>query len=126
MKEAIVLAASAAVVLLIVAAAWVLGFRERAKLDRDALARLAASEGLDLKEALVGADGKAGLALVSGDKLLLARVMGLDASARFAPTDAVSIRRVNGALIASIADPGYPPLHIKAADAPSWLKERVA
>jgi len=85
MTDAIILAGSVAVVGLLIAMAWALGFRARASLDRDVLVRLAAAEGLDVKEILIASDAGAALALLSGDKVLLARVMGLDISARFPP-----------------------------------------
>lgn len=126
MKDLIILAGSAAVVVFMVAVAWLLGFRKRAELNHEMLARLAEAEGVALKDCVLGADGRAGLGLVSGDKVLLARVMGLDVSARFAPAASVTIRAAKGRLIASIADPGYPPLHLRGADAPAWLVERAA
>jgi hypothetical protein len=126
MKDAIILAGSAAVVVLLIAMAWALGFRGRASLDRDALVRLAAAEGLDVREVLIASDARAALALLSGGNVLLARVMGLDISARFAPLDGVQLRAGKGMLTASIADLGYAPLHIKGVDAPDWLQERLA
>lgn len=121
-----VLAASAAVILLMVGVAAALGFRPRARIDDAALARLAGAEGASVEVALIASDGKAALARLSGGKLLVARAMGGDISARVAPAAAVCARLDGEKLSVAFADLGYPPLHMKVQAPPPWLAALIA
>jgi hypothetical protein len=121
--EAPVLAGSLAVVLFMVAVAWLLGFRAKKKLNEADLARLAEGEGAAVAHALIAPDGRAAFASLSNGKLMIARVMGDDVSARAAPAGVVRVRLTQGRLNAAFADLGYPPLHMKLEETPPWLAE---
>ena len=121
--QAPVLAASGAVVLFMIGVAWVLGFRAKKKLSEADLARLAEGEGGVVTHALIAPDGRAALAALSNGKLMIARAMGDDVSARAAPAGAVRVRLTQGRLNAAFADLGYPPLHMKLEETPPWLAE---
>jgi len=118
-----VLAGSAAVIVLMLVVALALGFRRSAKLDEAALERLAASEGAAVEGVLIAPDGKSALARLSGGKLMIARVMGEDVSARISAASSARVRFAGGKLSVAFADLGYPPLHLAAADPPPWLAE---
>lgn len=122
-KEAPVLAGSAAVVLVMVGVAALLGFRDTARIDEAELARLAAAEGASLEQAVIDAKGRTALARLSGDRLMIARVMGADIGARAAPAAAVHVALRDGKLNARFADLGFPPLHMKLQAPPPWLAE---
>ncbi len=110
-------------VTLMVLAAAALGFRKSATLDEAALVRLAAAEGASIEQAVIGPNGRDALARLSGGKLLVARVMGNDISARVAPAGAVRLTLRHGRLSATFADLGFPPLNMRLQDAPAWLDE---
>lgn len=122
-QEAPVLAGSVVAVLFMAGVAALLGFRDTAALDEAALRQLAAGEGVEIEEAIIGADGRSALARVGAGKLLVARVMGQDVSARLAPASALRLRSAPGKLIATFGDLGYPPLHLKLQHTPAWLAE---
>jgi hypothetical protein len=117
------LAGSIVAVTLMVAIAAMLGFRRTAKLDDAALARLAAAEGASVEASVISANGRDALARLSGGRLLLARVMGNDVSARVAPAGAVRLKLARGKLSATFADLGFPALNIRLQDRPAWLDE---
>jgi len=117
------LASSIVAVTLMVAIAAVLGFRKTARLDAAALARLAAAEGASVEASVISANGRDALARLSGGKLLVARVMGADVSARVAPAGAVRLRVRRGKLSATFADLGFPPLNMRLQDRPAWLDD---
>lgn len=122
--EAPALIGSVIAVTLMVAAAAALGFRKTAKLDEAALARLAAAEGASVEHAVIAPNGRDALAQISGGKVLVARVMGNDVSARVAPADALRFNLSAGRLSATFADLGFPPLNMRLQDdAPAWLHE---
>ncbi|WP_325060735.1 hypothetical protein [Vitreimonas sp.] len=121
--EAPVLAGSAAVVLFMVGVAALLGFRHTAKLDDAELARLAAAEGANVEHAVIDARGRNAFVRLSGGKLMIARVMGNDVSARVSPAAAVQISLRNGKLSVRFADLGYPPLHMRLQAPPTWIAE---
>lgn len=121
--EAPVLAASGAVVLVMVGLAWALGFRARAKISETDLARMAEAEGGAVTGALLSQDGRAALAQLSNGKLMIARVMGDDVSARAAPLAGVRLSLRQGRVSAAFADLGFPPLHIRFEETPPWLAE---
>jgi hypothetical protein len=110
-------------VTLMVAVAASLGFRRTAKLDETALARLAAAEGASVEAAVIAPNGRDALARLSGGKLMVARVMGADVSARVAPAGAVRLKVAAGRLSATFADLGFPPLNMRIQDLPAWLEE---
>lgn len=122
-SELIELAGSAAVVLLMVGVAAVLGFRMSARIDEAELVRLAAEEGVRVDLSVVAQNGRAALARLSDGRIMVARVMGADVSARF--TSPASVRlAVNGSkLVATFADLGFPPLKMRLDDSPAWLNE---
>jgi hypothetical protein len=122
-NEWIVTAASAAVVLLMIGVAAALGFRQSARLDEAALARLAAAEGAQLEAVLIGEGGRAALARLAGGKLMVARVMGADVSVRVAPAGAARLRLDGERLGVTFGDLGYPPLHMRVDAPPAWLAE---
>jgi hypothetical protein len=120
-----VLAASAAVIALMVSVAFALGFRPKAQLDDAALAQLAANEGASVEVAVIASDAKSALARLSNGKIMVARAMGGDISARIAPASAVSARFRGEKLSVQFADVGYPPLHMKVQTPPAWLADLV-
>ena len=124
--EAPVLAGSAAVVLFMVGLAWALGYRAKARLSDADLARLAEGEGASIQHALVAADGRAAFALLSNGKLMIARVMGDDVSARAAPRAAARVTVTQGRLSAAFADAGFPPLNMQLKETPPWLADLAA
>lgn len=117
------LVGSVIAVALMVGAAAALGFRKTARLDEAALARLAAAEGASLEHAVIAPNGRDALARLSGGKVMIARVMGNDVSARVAPAGAVRLKLAPGRLSATFADLGFPPLNMRLQDAPAWLHE---
>lgn len=121
--EAPVLAGSAAVVAAMVGMAWLLGFRAKLMLSEADLARLADAEGAALAHALIAPDGRSGFARLSNGKVMIARVMGDDVSARAAPLAAMRLELTPGRLSAAFADLGFPPLHMQLEQAPPWLTE---
>lgn len=121
--EAPILVGSAAVVLFMVGVAALLGFRQTATLNDAALAGLAAAEGASVEQAIIDARGRNALARLSGGRLMVARVMGNDVSARIAPAASVAVSVRDGTLNAQFADLGFPPLHMKLQAPPPWLAE---
>lgn len=121
-EEAPALVASIVAVLFMVGVAALLGFRRTARLDEAALQRLAAAEGAEIEHAVIGADGRAGLARLAGDKLMIARVMGGDVSARIVPAGAAKLQFAAGRLSVRFGDIGYPSLHLALEQAPPWLE----
>ena len=110
-------------VTLMVGVAAALGFRKSARLDDAALERLAAAEGARVEAAVIAPNGRDALARLSDGKLMVARVMGNDVSARAAPAGAVRVKVARGKLSATFADLGFPPLHIRLQDTPAWLDD---
>jgi hypothetical protein len=121
--KAPVLAGSIAAVLFMAGFAAVLGFRQTARLDDAELQRLAAAEGARVEASIIAPNAKSALARLEGGKLMIVRVMGADISARIAPAAAARLRRGNGKLSVAFADTGFPPLHMKIEQPPSWLAE---
>jgi hypothetical protein len=126
LNEWIVTAASAGVVLFMVAVAAVLGFRARAKLDDAAVAALARTEGEESEAAVVAANARSAFARLRGGKVMVARVMGADVSARIAPASAVRVRLSGDRLSVRFADVGYPPLNMRLSEAPGWVAALAA
>jgi hypothetical protein len=122
MSDVVVLAASALAVTLMVVVAALMGFRARAQLDEAALQRLAAEEGLAIVSAAVDAEGRAGIARLSGGQLMLARTLGDGVSARVAATARITAK--GGRVSIALTDLGFPPLTLRFAGAPPpWLME---
>jgi phosphohistidine swiveling domain-containing protein len=121
--ELVELGGSAAVVLLMVGVAAVLGFRMSARIDDGELTRLAAAEGAILNGAVIAPNGRTAFARLSDGRVMVARVMGADVSARFAPANAVKLDVKARRLNATFADVGFPPLKMRIEDSPAWLNE---
>ncbi|QGZ94598.1 hypothetical protein [Terricaulis silvestris] len=121
-----ILAGSAAVIILMVSVAAALGFRPKALLDDATLARLAANEGASIEASVIAPDAKSALARLSGGKIMVARAMGGDVSARIAPASAVHARINGEKLSVRFADVGYPPLHMRVQTPPAWLADLVS
>lgn len=117
------LVGSVIAVTLMVGVAAALGFRKTARLDDAALERLAAAEGASVEAAVIAANGRHALARLAGGKLMVARVMGNDVSARVAPAGAVRLKIGGGRLNATFADLGFPALNMRLQDVPAWLDE---
>jgi phosphohistidine swiveling domain-containing protein len=121
--ELIELGGSAAVVLLMIGIAAVLGFRMSARIDDAELARLAEAEGAIVNGAVIAQNGRTALARLSDGRVMVARVMGADVSARFAAANGVKLDVKARRLNATFADVGFPPLKMKLYDSPAWLNE---
>lgn len=120
------LAGSFAVVLIMVILAAALGFRRQARLDTAELARLADAEGVSIEGAVIAPNGRDALARLTGGRLMVARVMGADVSARITPAAGVRVAVARGKLSVRFADIGFPPLNMKLEDEPAWLAELAA
>jgi phosphohistidine swiveling domain-containing protein len=123
LAEAIELAGSAAVILLMVGVAAILGFRMSARIDDGELARLAEAEGARVEHAVIAQNGRSALARLADGRLMVARVMGADISARFAPAKSVRLALKRGRLDATFADTGFPPLKMRVDEEPRWLND---
>jgi hypothetical protein len=124
--QAPVMAGSILAVLFMAGFAAVLGFRQRARIDEAALQRLAAAESANVECASIQTNGKTAVARLSGDKLLIARVMGADISARVSPVTATRFRFRNGKFSVAFADTGFPPLELAVDETPPWLAQLAA
>lgn len=124
--EAPGLIGSVIAVLLMVGVALALGFRKQTLIDEAALERLAATEGARVEGTAIAADGRQAFAKLSGSKIMVARVMGADVSARVAPRGSVHVSSRSGKLSVRFADTGFPPLHMKLQTEPAWLAELAA
>lgn len=119
--EAPALAGSIVAVLVMIAIAAVLGFRQTARLDEAELKRLAAAEGVSVDRFVLAPDGKSALARLEDGKLMIARVMGADVSARIVPMGAARFRLHGGKFRVAFADTGFPPLDLEIDQTPPWL-----
>lgn len=120
------MAGSIIAVLFMAGFAALLGFRQRARIDDAQLQRLAAAESASVERASIKADGKSAVARLSGDKLMVARVMGADVSARVAPLALARFRFRNGKFSVAFADTGFPPLELSLDETPPWLAQLAA
>lgn len=123
LAELIELGGSAAVVLLMIGVAAALGFRLSARVDESELTRLAEGEGARVEASVIARNGRTALARLSDGRLMVARVMGADVSARFAPAKSVRLTLNGRRLSATFADIGFPPLKMRLDDQPAWLSE---
>lgn len=123
-EEAPALVGSVVAVLFMVGVAALLGFRQTARIDDAGLQRLAAAEGTRVESAVIAKNAKSALARLDGGKLMLARVMGADISARVLPASAARIRSRNGKVSVTFADTGFPPLEFD--ETPPWLAQLAA
>jgi hypothetical protein len=123
LAEALELAGSAAVILLMVGVAAMLGFRMSAQVDEGELTRLAAAENTRIEGAVIAKNGRSALARLADGRIMVARVMGADVSARFAAAKSVRLNLERGKLTATFADTGFPPLHMRLDEQPAWLSE---
>jgi hypothetical protein len=114
---------SAAVIILMLSVAWVLGFRQSARLDDAEVARLARAEGANVEAAAIDAKGRAAVAKLNGGKMLIAKVMADGVSTRVLPQGQAQVRLVQHKLSISFGDLGYPSLHMRLENPPAWLAE---
>lgn len=114
---------SAAVIILMLSVAWVLGFRQSARLDYAEVARLARAEGASVEAAAIDARGRAAVAKLNGDKLLIAKVMADGVSARVLPQGQAQVRLAQHRLSITFGDLGYPSLNMRLENPPAWLAE---
>ena len=127
MSDLVILAASAGGVLLMIAVAAALGFRQRARINAESLAEIAAGENARVEASIADADGRAAVARLSDGKWLVARVMADGVGARVLAPDAVRVRATPKGLKLMFADLGFPSLHLNfTGAAPTWLTERAA
>lgn len=114
---------SAAVIVLMLSVAWLLGFRQSARLDEAEVARLARAEGGAVEAAAIDAKGRAAIAKLSGGLLLVARVMADGVSTRVLPQGQANVRLAKHKLSISFGDLGYPSLNMRLENPPAWLAE---
>jgi hypothetical protein len=126
LAEAPALAGSIVAVLFMVGVAALLGFRSTARIDEAELQRLADAEGASMEGWVIAPDRKSALAQLESGKLMIARVMGADVSARIVPTGAARVQRRNGKLTVAFADTGFPPLDLSVDETPPWLVQLAA
>jgi hypothetical protein len=124
--QAPVMAGSIVAVLFMAAFAALLGFRKTARIDEAELQRLAAAESASVERVSIKPDGKSAVARLSGDKLMIARVMGADISARAAPLALARFRFRKGKFSVEFADSGFPPLELAVDETPPWLAQLAA
>ena len=103
--------------------AAILGFRMSARIDDGELTRLAEAEGVRVDGAVISKNGRTAFARLSDGRVMVARVMGADVSARFAPAKTVKLDVKSDRLNATFADTGFPPLKMRLDEQPAWLKE---
>ncbi|MGD9966425.1 MAG: hypothetical protein AB7T59_07895 [Hyphomonadaceae bacterium] len=123
LAQAIELAGSATVILLMLGVAAVLGFRKSARIDEGELSRLAGGEGARVEHAIIAPNGRSALARLSDGRIMVARVMGADVSARFAAARSVRLVLKHGLLDLAFADAGFPRLKMRVDGEPQWLSE---
>ena len=114
---------SAAVIVFMLGVAWVLGFRQRARLDDGVVARLASAEGVRVEATAIDAKGRAAVAKLDGGKLLIAKVMADGVSARVLPLGQARVRLAQHKLSITFGDLGYPSLNMRLENPHAWLAE---
>lgn len=114
---------SAAVIVLMLGVAWVLGFRQLAKLDDAVLSRIANAEGAQVEVAAIDAKGRNAVAKLSGDKLLIAKVMADGVSARILSQGQARVRMAKDRLSITFGELGYPSLNMRLQNPPAWLAD---
>ena len=114
---------SAAVIVLMLSVAWVLGFRQTARLDDAEVARLAQAEGANVEAAAIDATGRAAVAKLNGGKLLIAKVMADGVSTRVLSQGQAQVRLGAHKLSITFGDLGYPSLNMRLENPPAWLAE---
>ncbi|MDX2277577.1 MAG: hypothetical protein NW206_19175 [Hyphomonadaceae bacterium] len=128
MKDIIVLAASTAIVIFMVIVAAALGFRARKRVDAAELERLVAlsEPGARIANLACADDGAAALAQLADGKLAIAKAMADRVTLRLHAPDLVKLRVEPGSVRVTFADLGFPALHIKLNNPPSWLADLAA
>jgi hypothetical protein len=121
--EAPALIGSVIAVLFMVGVAALLGFRTTTHLNEAELKRLAAAEGMSVDRFVIAENAKLALARLGGGKLMIARVMGADVSARVMSPKAAHFRFRNGKFSVAFADTGFPPLDLEIDQTPPWLAQ---
>jgi hypothetical protein len=114
---------SAGVIVLMLSVAWLLGFRQTARLDDAELARLAEAEGASLEATAMDASGRAAIAKLAGGKLLIAKVMADGVSTRVLPPGQARVRLRKNRVSIAFGDLGYPSLNMRFENPPAWLAE---
>ena len=114
---------SAAVIILMLSVAWVLGFRQLARLDDAEVARLARAEGANVEAAAIDARGRVAVARLNGGKLLIAKVMADGVSTRVLPLGQAEVSLAQHKLSITFGDLGYPSLNMRLENPPAWLAE---
>ena len=114
---------SAAVIILMLSVAWVLGFRQLARLDDAEVARLARAEGASVEAAAIDAKGRVAVAKLNGGRLLIAKVMADGVSTRVLPQGQAQVRLAQHKLSVTFGDLGYPSLNMRLENPPAWLAE---
>ena len=114
---------SAAVIILMLSVAWVLGFRQSARLDDAEMARLARAEGASVEAAAIDEKGRAAVAKLNGGKLLIVKVMADGVSTRVLPQGQAHVRVDQHKLSITFGDLGYPSLNMRLENPPAWLAE---
>jgi hypothetical protein len=116
---------SAGAVVGMIALAWLLGFRESARIkDKDHLARLLASEDPQARFAhvFIDARGRGALARLTDGRNFAAKPMGARIAARIFPGSSVRVRVEQTRVKVRFADAGFPSLRLETAgEAPDWL-----
>jgi len=114
---------SGAVIILMLSVAWVLGFRQLARLDDAEVARLARAEGASVEAAAIDAKGRVAVAKLNGGRLLIAKVMADGVSTRVLPQGQAQVRLAQHKLSVTFGDLGYPSLNMRLENPPAWLAE---
>jgi len=114
---------SAAVIILMLGVAWMLGFRQSARLDDAEVARLARAEGANVEAAAIDTRGRAAVAKLNGGKLLIAKVMADGVSTRVLPLGQAQVHLASHKLSITFGDLGYPSLSMRLENPPAWLAE---
>ena len=122
-QDLFVTAGSAAVILLMLGVAWLLGFRQHARLDDAEIARLASAEGAQVEAAAFDTKGRAAVARLSNGNLLVAKVMADGVSTRVLPVGQARVRLNKRKLNVAFGDLGYPSLTMRLDSPPAWLAE---
>ena len=128
MADVIVLGGSLVVIAIMVAAAALLGFRQTSRiLDEASLRTLVADADPDarVEQALLDAEGRAALALLSDGRMIAARAVGDGFALRSFASSGLKLRQERRRLIATFGELGFPPLHIALKDdaPPPWLAD---
>lgn len=124
--ELMLLAGSTLAVAGLAALAWLLGFRDRARIaDAGQFAALLAREepGARIAELGVDAGGSAAVAWLADGRVFVAKGMGSRVATRSFRAADVRLRLRRDAVELRFADAGFPVLRLR--EAPAWLRARA-